>query len=90
MIRDKSLDFSTKYNWWTSEVDKKNISLETKIEYILARWDLEDIAFLFKNIDINLIKEVFEKRKIDNFLFDSKRISLIKALIEIKINLWKK
>jgi len=26
---------SKKNNWWTSEEDKNNISLETKIEYVL-------------------------------------------------------
>jgi hypothetical protein len=37
------LKVSKKNNWWTKEEDKKNISLETKLEYLLSSGSVSEL-----------------------------------------------
>ena len=37
------LKYAEKYNWWTEKDEKKNISLESKIEYLLERGTLNEL-----------------------------------------------
>jgi len=96
-------DISLKYNWFTPESKKKDISLPTKISYILCYWTLEEFKYLFNNISYSLIEEWFNRVKKDTFalkvgkrelieriLFWNLKIESIKDIDFRKISLWMK
>jgi len=55
------LEFAEKYNWWTK--DKSNISVDSKIEYVLRYGTLEDLKKTVEEVGSAKIKEVWRKRK---------------------------
>lgn len=85
--KNQDLDFALKYNWWTKSEDKDNIDLITKISYILSKWNLEELVFVFKNFSLETIKEAFDKIKNDNFSLRLKRKKVIENILNHKITL---
>ena len=79
---DKNLKFAEKYNWWSDK--KEKISEKTKISYIMAKWTLEELYFVFKNFDEKFLKWAFELIKNDNFQLNSRRLGVIKTFFEEK------
>lgn len=84
MNYDKDLKFAEKYNWWSTE--KENISQEVKISYIMSKWNLYELFYIFKNFDKNELEKWFELIKNDNFILKERRKSAIKVLFEEKNN----
>jgi hypothetical protein len=44
------LEYAEKYNWWTPQQQKKNLSLESKIEYLLERGTLDELKQAVKEV----------------------------------------
>lgn len=82
MNLDKDLKFAEKYNWWSE--DKEAISKETKLSYIMTRWDIYEVYYVFKNFDLNDLEKWFSIVKNDNFLLKSKRRWFLNTLFQEK------
>ncbi len=67
------LNFACKYNWWTNIKDKKNISLNSRIEYILEFWNLKELKEACNKVWINKVKEIYNKKLLNNPFFKNKK-----------------
>jgi len=79
---DKNLKFAEKYNWWSD--DKEKISLKTKISYIMSKWNIKEVFYIFKNFNIDILKKWFDLIKNDKFVLNSRRKWFLKTLFEEK------
>lgn len=79
---DKDLNFALKYNWWSD--NKENISLKIKLSYIMTRWSLKELYFIFKNFSLSDLKKWFNLVKNDNFALKNRRKWVIKTFFEEK------
>ena len=86
MPLDKNLDFALKYNWWTNKKDKKNISLITKLSYVLSRASSDELFFVFKNFSFEDLNKAYQLIKNDSFSLKSKRKWSIENLLLEKQN----
>lgn len=71
------MEISKKNNWWTSEKDKKNISPETQIEYILNSWKIENLKEILGNFWLKKIENIYKNRLKNNIYLNKKRHLLI-------------
>jgi len=79
---DKDLKFAEKYNWWSK--DKEKISKKTKLSYIMSKWNIDEIFFIFTKFNTDILKKWFELIKNDKFTLKSKRKSFLETLFEEK------
>jgi len=79
---DKNLKFSEKYNWWSE--DKWKISKKTKISYIMSKWNIKEVYFIFKNFDYWILDKWFDLIKKDSFALNSRRKWFLKTLFDEK------
>ena len=56
------LKYAEKYNWWTKEDEKKNISPESKIEYLLERGTLDELRKALRECGGEKIFKVWQER----------------------------
>ena len=72
-----------KYNRYTPENMQKNLSIESKIEYILRFGDLKDIIKITKN-KFDLMKKVFYERTKKDIMISDKSKHFLEHLIHLK------
>ena len=84
MILDKELKFANKYNRWTSNEDKDNIDIETKISYVMINWKSEELFFVFKNFSLDILKKSYNLVKNDWYSLKEKRKWAIESLLKYK------
>jgi len=72
-----------KYNWHTAQEDQKDLSLESKIEYILRFWDLKEIVKTVKKY-FEITKKVFNERTKKDIMISEKSKYFLEHLIHLK------
>lgn len=82
MELDKNLHFADKYNWWSK--DKANISKETKLSYIMSKWNIYEVYFVFKNFDTDELERWYSLIKNDSYSLKPRRKWFINTLFEEK------
>lgn len=82
MKLDKNLKFAEKYNWWST--DKWNISKETKLSYIMSKWSIYEVYYVFKNFDTYELEKWYSLIKNDSYSLKPRRKSFINTLFEEK------
>ena len=81
---DTNLAFAEKYNWWTKNT--KDISLETKLSYILSQGTPEELFFVFRNFETESLQKAFGKIQHDSFVLKARRKGAITQLLQYKKN----
>lgn len=56
------LQFAEKYNWWTAKDQKKHLSIEAKLEYLLERAPLDELVKALHEVGGAKLFEVWESR----------------------------
>ena len=56
------LEYAEKYNWWTAKNKNRNISLETKIGYLLERGTLDELKKALSECGGEKIFKVWRER----------------------------
>ena len=75
------LDYALKYNWWTPESAKKNISLGARIEYVLKYGRLRELKRMLEEVDRDIVLEIWDRVKVDR---DVKWRHLVDFLVHLE------
>ncbi len=77
------LDSALKYNWWTPESKKGDISIKTRMEYLLKYGTFEELMFLFHTLSYREIKDCFDRIKGDEYHWNKKRRFIIEYILQL-------
>ncbi len=67
------VSIASKYNWFTAEEQKKDISDYILISYVFCYWDIFEIYNIFRLFDYELLLKAYEYIENDGYAFKEKR-----------------
>jgi hypothetical protein len=84
MKTSSPLSSADKYNWWTNQKDKSDISTETRLGYIMTDGDTREVFSIFQSFPKDTLQTSFNRVKDDAFAMKNRRKYFIKTLFQEK------